>query len=113
METWLIVLIVLLSISSIVYVIRSSSVCESNVYEPSSNDKDHLAIIENFGFEDDKGGSWELVKSGLDGGGDCWAMVGSGDGVRDMFDFSDRFITAQIEASNDIPIIERRQGECK
>ena len=66
--------------------------------------------IEHFGFEDDNYADINLIVSGLD---DCDAIIGSGDGKRDMFDFSDRFITAQIDASNNIPVFSRSIEECK
>jgi len=72
--------------------------------------EDKHDLIENFGFENDKSVDIELVVSGLN---DCNAIVGTGDGIRDMIDFSDRFITAQFEASNDIPIVENHPRECK
>ena len=49
----------------------------------------------------------------MSGLNNCNAVIGTGDGIRDMFDFSDRFITAQIDASNDIPVFPRAIDSCK
>jgi len=67
-------------------------------------------IIESFGFNDDQSAYIELVVSGLN---DCNPVIGSGDGKRDMFDFSNRFITEQIETSNDIQVFSRQSGLCR
>ena len=67
-------------------------------------------VVEHFGYDDDRGADWELVKSGLN---DCNAIVGTGNGIRDMFDFSNRFIETQITTSNSINPIQRGSVECR
>lgn len=110
---WIILLLVMLVMLSLIparpslqdierFFIYENKNRESKVYKEP--------VIENFGFENDKPADPELIVSGLN---DCNAIIGSGDGIRDLFDYSDRFITEQIEASNDIPIIEIPLSACK
>lgn len=111
---WLIILLSILLISSLIpnkpslqdlerFFVYSSS---PSLQSPSINS----GTIEQFGFEDDQPADINLVVSGLN---DCDAIIGTGDGKRDMFDFSDRFITAQFSASNDIPVFPRPLRECR
>jgi hypothetical protein len=87
----------------------NSKTQETQEIQETQESQKSQEIIETFGFNDDRGGDWELVKSGLN---DCNVVVGSGDGIRDMFDFSNRFIDAQFEASN-IMIVQRGKVECR
>jgi hypothetical protein len=76
------------------------SVYSDDVQEP---------VVEH--FFDNGSGDWELVRSTLN---DKDPVVGTGSGITDMFDYSNRFIDSQFEASH-IPYIPQQHvlpGPC-
>lgn len=109
---WVIILLSMLLLASWIPSRPSLHDMERFFVYPKKDNRDSDTKVENFGFEDDQSADINLVVSGLN---DCNAVIGSGDGVRDMFDFSNRFISAQIEASNNIPMIHlsKYQTQCR
>lgn len=107
---WSVILLIILIIGSLIPKRPSLWDLERFFIYPDVQDVQDVQepIIEPFGFEDPA--DYNLVVSGLD---DCDAIIGTGDGQRDMFDFSNRFITAQIAASNDIDVFPRPLRQCK
>lgn len=100
---WIFIAIIIASLGLAIIIYRNSDT--SNTSNTHAN-----PTLEQFGFNIDNSVDLNLVNSGLN---TLNPEIRTGNGIRDMFDFSNRFITAQFQASNDIDAPPRISQECK
>ena len=83
----------------------SCGILRSQQSQQNQSKDEPTRVIEH--FFDNGSGDWELIRSTLN---DTTPITGTGSGITDMFDYSNRSIDSQFEASH-IPYIPQQHAE--